>query len=101
LLDYLDREHSRSFADLFAMRAQQSRLRSLGPVGQLQKQLSEKQTEMDAMQKSMQAGNIPRVTPDNAAAHATMQTLRQQMHAGGCGVYPSGYGCGGAMGRAY
>ena len=68
-------------------------------VQQLQEQLAKMQTEMDAMQKSMQTANLPPEQLQTMRQHmATMQTYWQKMHAQCCGMNPSGHGCGGMMG---
>lgn len=86
----------------FAQQPAESAPPSAAQVQQIQKQLSEMQTEMDAMQKSMQAGNIPPEQLQTMQQHmARMRTYWQQMHTGCCGMYPSGHGCGGMMGQAY
>ncbi len=64
-------------------------------VQQLQEQLAKMHAEMDAMQKSMQAGNIPPEQLQAMQQHMSrMQSYWGQMHAGCCGMYPGGYGCG-------
>ena len=75
---------------------------SAAQVQQLQEQLAKMQTEMDAMQESIQAGNIPPEQLRTMQQHmARMYSYWQQMHIGCCGMYPAGYGCGGLMGRSY
>jgi hypothetical protein len=70
-------------------------------VQQLQVELSKMETEMNAMQKSMQTGNIPPEQFQVMQPHMTrMRAYWKQMHAGCCGINPAGYGCGGMMGRS-
>lgn len=68
---------------------------SAAQVQQLRQELSKMQAETDAMQKSMQAGNIPLQQLQTIQQHMNrMRTYQQQMHTGCFGVNPSGYGCG-------